>query len=84
MVIEKAGRESKVQEVREFKDGVILKVFGEVKVQEVGGFEDGVILKAFGEVKAVVRGSVSSFVEKVKVKRYDEEYEVRETVKKLV
>ena len=64
MVIEKAGRESKVQEVREFKDGVILK--------------------AFGEVKAVVRGSVSSFVEKVKVKRYDEEYEVREIVKKLV
>ena len=64
MVIEKAGRESKVQEVREFKDGVILK--------------------AFGEVKAVVRGSVGSFVEKVKVKRYDEEYEVRETVKKLI
>ena len=64
MVIEKAGRESKVQEVREFKDGVILK--------------------AFGEVKAVVRGSVGSFVEKVKVKRYGEEYEVRETVKKLI
>ena len=64
MVIEKAGRESKVQEARECKDGVILK--------------------AFGEVKAVVRGSVGSFVEKVKVKRYDEKYEVRETVKKLV
>ena len=64
MVVEKAGRESKVQEVREFKDGVIFKVFG--------------------EVKAVVRGSVGSFVEKVKVKRHDKEYEVRETVKKLV
>ena len=84
MVIEKAGRESKVQEVREFEDGVILKTFGEVNVQEVGEFKDGVILKAFGEVKAVVRGPVSSFVEKVRVERYDKECKVRETVKKLV
>ena len=63
---------------------VIEKVGRESKVQEVGEFKNGDILKAFGEVKAVVRGSVSSFVEKVKVKRYDEEYEVREIVKKLV
>ena len=32
MVVEKSGREFKVQEVRELKDGEIVRAFGEVKV----------------------------------------------------
>ena len=63
---------------------VIEKIGRESKVQDIGEFKNGDSLKAFGEVKAVVRGSVGSFVEKVRVERYDKECEVRETVKKLV
>ena len=63
---------------------VIEKIGRESKVQDVGEFKNRDSLKAFGEVKAVVRRSVGSIVEKVRVERYDKECEVRETVKKLV
>ena len=61
MVIEKAGREFEVQEVRELKDGVILKAFGEVKAVVKGSvknFVKKVKVKKLGkeyEVREIAR-----------------------------
>ena len=53
MVVEKSGREFKVQEVRELKDGDILKAFGEVKVvvrESVRKFVEKVKVKKGGDL----------------------------------
>ena len=61
MVVEKSGREFKVQEVRELKDGDILKAFGEVKAVvrgSVRNFVEKVKVKELGkecEVREIVR-----------------------------
>ena len=65
MVVEKSGREFKVQEVRELKDGDILKAFGEVKAVvrgSVRNFVEKVQVKELGK-ECEVRGIVRKLVE---------------------
>ena len=64
MVIEKIGRESKVQEVGEFKNGDILKAFGEVKAVvrgPVSGFVEKVRVERYDK-ECEVRETVKKLV----------------------